>query len=373
MKLKTVLYLLLALVVLGLATWGCSRASSPDDSQIVSAVEAKLYQSPDLKNLSVNVTSDHGVVTLTGAVNAPLEKLAVEDVAMKTPGVKQVVDQLQVNGVAGGAGQDQSSALSAAPAPPPDKTEETAKAEAEARHTRRTHKAGQRELAENTASQANMAGEADANAANANDGASQAGQAAQAAPAAQPAPPVVAAPPPPPVQVSIPPGTTVSVRLIDSISSASAQQGQVFRASLFAPMVANDRVVIPKGADAKVRVTEVKSAGHYQGQSELQLQLISFSYNGTDYPVETGVYTKTGASRGKNTAEKVGGGAVLGTLLGAVIGHGKGAGIGAAIGGAAGAIDQTATHGQQVTLPSETELNFTLSAPLTLTLSNNNN
>ncbi|MGH9400873.1 MAG: YMGG-like glycine zipper-containing protein, partial [Terriglobia bacterium] len=63
-------------------------------------------------------------------------------------------------------------------------------------------------------------------------------------------------------------------------------------------------------------------------------------------------------------------GAALGALLGAVIGHGKGAGIGAAIGGAAGTVDQTATRGQQVTLPSETELNFTLKAPLSLTLGN---
>ncbi|MGH9343463.1 MAG: hypothetical protein ACRD19_06865, partial [Terriglobia bacterium] len=59
-----------------------------------------------------------------------------------------------------------------------------------------------------------------------------------------------------------------------------------------------------------------------------------------------------------------------GTLLGAVIGHGKGAGIGAVIGAAAGTVDQTATQGQQVTLPSETELNFTLKAPLSLTPGN---
>lgn len=359
MKRKGTIYTLLALAILALAAWGCSRASSQNDSQIVSAVEAKLYQSPDLKNLSVNVTSQDGVVTLTGAVNAPLEKLAVEDLAMKTPGVKQVVDQLQVNGAASAA-DNSGQAQAAASVAPPAKAEEE-KAQSEPHHVRRAHRA-RTEVAENTAPSADPA----------NDGSSSPtsqGDATAQAPPAEASPP----PPPPPVQVSIPSGTTVEVRLIDAISSASAQQGQVYAASLFAPVVANDRVVIPKGADAKVRVTEVKSAGHYEGQSELQLQLVSLSYNGTDYPVETGVYTKTGASRGKNSVEKIGGGAGLGALLGAVIGHGKGAGIGAAIGGAAGAIDQRATRGQQVTLPSETELNFTLRAPLTLTLSNNNN
>lgn len=357
MKRTSRVFGLLIPLIVAMVVASCSQtSSSPNDSEIVSAVDAKLYQSPDLKNLSVNVSSNHGVVTLTGAVNAPLEKLAVEDVAMKTPGVKQVVDQLQVN-------ESQTAQATQAPAIPPDKTEEAEQPKPPIHHR---HPAKKLQLAENAAPQAQT---------EANDASSQAAPAAQPDQAAQPAPPTPPADtpppaPPPPVQVTIPSGTTISVRLIDSISSATAQQGQIYAASLLAPIVANDRVVIPKGADAKVRVVEVQSAGHYKGRSELQLQLANLSYNGTDYPVQTGVYTKQGASRGKNTAEKVGGGAALGTLLGAVIGHGKGAGIGAVIGGAAGAVDQTATHGQQVTLPSETELNFTLKAPLSLTLSN---
>lgn len=357
MKQTSRVFGLLIPLILAMIVASCSQtSSSPNDSEIVSAVDAKLYQSPDLKNLSVNVSSNHGVVTLTGAVNAPLEKLAVEDVAMKTPGVKQVVDQLQVN-------ESQAAQATQAPAIPPDKAEEAEQPKPPAHHR---HPAKRRQLAENAAPQSQT---------EASDANSQAAPAAQPDQAAQPAPPTPPADtpppaPPPPVQVTIPPGTTISVSLIDSISSATAQQGQIYAASLLAPIVANDRVVVPKGADAKVRVVEVQSAGHYKGRSELQLQLANLSYNGTDYPVQTGVYTKQGASRGKNTAEKVGGGAALGTLLGAVIGHGKGAGIGAVIGGAAGAVDQTATHGQQVTLPSETELNFTLKAPLSLTLSN---
>jgi len=60
----------------------------------------------------------------------------------------------------------------------------------------------------------------------------------------------------------------------------------------------------------------------------------------------------------------VGGGAVLGTLLGAVIGGGKGAAIGAATGAGAGGVAQGVTKGQQVKIPSETKLDFSLEQPV---------
>lgn len=341
-------HLLLAPVILALAIAGCSRApEAPTDSQIASAIQAKLYQNAELKPLSIGVSSDQGVVTLTGAVNAPLEKLAVEDLAQKTAGVKQVVDQITVAQPA------------SAPAASPASAEEKTAAPPE-HHARRQPRERRRRVAEaepQTAVQASAP-------------ASDAAPAAQAAPApvqqpSQPAPPA----PPPPLVVAA--GTTVSVRMIDSISSATARVGQSFAASLAAPLVAGNQVAIPKGADATVRVVQVASAGRYSGRSELALTLVDVSYNGTDYPVKTGNYQKQGASRGKNTAEKVGGGAALGALLGAVIGHGKGAGIGAAVGGAAGTVAQTATRGQQVTVPTETKLDFVLASPLSVTQAGN--
>ena len=80
-----------------------------------------------------------------------------------------------------------------------------------------------------------------------------------------------------------------------------------------------------------------------------------------------------GSSRGKNTAEKVGGGAGIGAIIGALAGGGKGAAIGAAAGGGLGGGVQAATKGQQIKLASETVLNFTLQAPVTVTLTKNSN
>ena len=74
-----------------------------------------------------------------------------------------------------------------------------------------------------------------------------------------------------------------------------------------------------------------------------------------------------GASRGKRSAEVIGGGAALGALIGAIAGGGKGAAIGAAAGAGGGTAVQAMTHGQQVKIPSETRLDFTLHAPVAVT------
>jgi len=62
----------------------------------------------------------------------------------------------------------------------------------------------------------------------------------------------------------------------------------------------------------------------------------------------------------------VGAGAAIGSIIGGIAGGGKGAAIGAAAGGGVGGGVQAATKGQQIKLPSETVLNFTLQNPLTV-------
>jgi hypothetical protein len=110
----------------------------------------------------------------------------------------------------------------------------------------------------------------------------------------------------------------------------------------------------------------VQSAGKFAGKSLLTLQLDRISAGGKYYNIQTDQYHREGSSRGKNTAEKVGAGAAIGAIIGGLAGGGKGAGIGAAAGGGIGGGVQAATKGQQIKLPSETVLNFTLQGPLTV-------
>ncbi len=104
------------------------------------------------------------------------------------------------------------------------------------------------------------------------------------------------------------------------------------------------------------------------GRSELEVELVGLAAGNQTYAVETAVVEKTGASRGKRTAATVGGGAALGGLIGAIAGKGKGAAIGAAVGAGAGTAVQAATKGEQIQIPPETKLDFTLKAPLTVTM-----
>jgi hypothetical protein len=161
-------------------------------------------------------------------------------------------------------------------------------------------------------------------------------------------------------------GTTVVIRLVDGISSETAQAGQTFRATLDSPLSSEWDVAIPAGYNVEGHVVEAKSAGKFAGQSELVLQLDRILVGDKSYGIQTDQYRREGKNRSTNTAEKVGAGAVLGAIIGGIAGGGKGAGIGAAAGGGAGGAVQAASKGQPVKLPSETVLNFTLQSSLTV-------
>jgi hypothetical protein len=170
--------------------------------------------------------------------------------------------------------------------------------------------------------------------------------------------------------VTIPSGTTLAVRLVDTIDSETSQQGQTFHATLDSPLAVEGETVIPSGYDLEGHIVTVQSAGKFAGQSMLVLQLDRLSAAGKTYSIQTDQYSRKGSSRGKNTAAKVGTGAGIGAIIGAIAGGGKGAAIGAAAGGGLGGGVQAATKGQQIKLPSETVLNFTLQAPLTVVATN---
>jgi len=167
--------------------------------------------------------------------------------------------------------------------------------------------------------------------------------------------------------VTIPAGQSLLVRMIDGVDSSKNHVGDIFHASLETDMTVNGVLVAHKGTDVYGRLANAKEAGHISGSSELQLELTRMVIDGHDYPVVSSDYTLQGKGRGKNTAEKVGGGAALGAIIGAIAGGGKGAAIGAGVGAGAGGAVQVLTRGQQVKVPSETLLEFRLQQPAMVT------
>jgi hypothetical protein len=341
MKLKRRFSLqVVGIAVLAILTAGVGCTKAPNDAALTSNIETKLATDSGLQGKQLGVKAEGGTVTLSGTVDNDAQREAAARYAAAEPGVKQVINNLQVQ-----APPDTAQAT-----PPPAPVEETKPSPSPAPAPKpRRHEPRVR----NTPPPSNdMA------------------QAAPATPVGPTAPvaavPSTPPPPPPPKRVTIPSGTTLAVRLVDTIDSETSQQGQTFHATLDSPLAVEGDTAIPAGYDVEGHIVTVQSAGKFAGQSVLVLQLDRISAGGKSYSIQTDQYSRKGSSRGKNTATKVGAGAGIGAIIGALAGGGKGAAIGAAAGGGLGGGVQAATKGQQIKLPSETVLNFTLQAPLTV-------
>jgi hypothetical protein len=166
--------------------------------------------------------------------------------------------------------------------------------------------------------------------------------------------------------VTIPAGAEITVRMIDPVDSSVNQIGETFRASLDEPIVVDGNTIVSRGADVTAKLTEVEEAGRIAGRSEVSLVLLDITINGQKHEVTTGEVYEAGASRGRQTATRVGIGAVIGATIGAIAGGGSGAAQGAAAGAGAGTAIQVLTKGEKVQIPSEARLVFTLQNPLTI-------
>lgn len=323
---------------------GCG-SSRPTDATITQEIQSKLFSSAQAKSASLEVSTSGGVVTLTGTAPSDAAHLEAYKLASETTGVTKVDDQILV--AAAAAEPEPAPAAAPAPAPKPARAPAPAKPPTAPRQT----------------------------------------VAAAAEPEPAPAPTPVAAvqppeppafvqptpPPPPPAPVmrtvEIPAGTIVRVQTIDSIDSAVNTPGEMFRASLAAPIVIRNEVVVPAGTDLDLRLVDANSAGRMAGRSGLTLQLARLDYQGQIYELASNDYQQQGASEGKRTAGTIGGGAAVGAIIGGLIGGGKGAAIGAGAGAGAGTAASAATKAQQVQVPAETKLDFTLEAPVSITYS----
>ena len=165
---------------------------------------------------------------------------------------------------------------------------------------------------------------------------------------------------------SVPTGTAVTVTIDQSISSKNAAVGQGVVATVAHDVTADGKVVIPKGAHAKLVVTSVQASGRLSTPAKLYLRLKSVEVHGKSYTIATSSSGRTMGGKGKRDAGFIGGGAGAGALIGGLAGGGKGALIGAGVGAGAGTAGAAATGKKEVEFPAETRLSFTTRAPVTI-------
>jgi hypothetical protein len=177
---------------------------------------------------------------------------------------------------------------------------------------------------------------------------------ASAGPAPVPAPP----PPAPPVQsqaITIPAGTPLLVRMMDSISSKN-KPGTRFTTTLEQDIVMNGVVVVKAGTKIYGELRSAHQAGRALGKSEIDIRLTQIAL-GSEMPL---IATDSFTEKGKGSGAKTVGGLAVGAGVGAVMDGSEGAKKGAAIGGAASLLKK----GQTVTVPPGMLLEFSLTQPL---------
>ena len=346
---------------------GCKNsAPGMDDATLTRTGQAQINTDGSLSGQPVTVAVAGGVATLSGSVlNDAQKTIAARDIA-GIAGIKQVQ-----NGLTIGAPPQVSATVSAplpapipvppapipapaAPLPAPQKIPlggpTRAELAAQAREEARQRKAEQTFNNQH-----------------------QPAPIERPEQAYNPPPAPVAAPPPPPPppqpvfrSVTVPSGTTIPVRVTQTLDSATTQEGDTFSGVVASDVMIDGVTVISGGSTVSGHVDTVHEAAHFKGASLLTVSLATVSHRGDRTPITTDPYSVEGKGRGKNTAEKVGGGAAVGAILGGIFGGGKGAAIGAAAGGGVGAGANAVTKGEQVQIPSETIVRFHLSAPLTV-------
>ncbi len=316
-------------VLLVSCTSGCrSNITSVDDPTLTAQVQQRIASEGGLANEPVQVIAQGGTVTLTGTVsNNAARSLAANDAAAIT-GVRKVINNITVNSATGPATTTTITPLQqVAPLPAPVPRERV-----------RTATAPTQRIEASPAP-------------------------APVTRATAPPPPAYippAAPPPPVARViTLPAGTTLPVRVTQTLDSASAQPGDPFSGAIATDIVQDGMVLIPRGSTVNGRVIEVHEAAHFKGASLLTIELTGVNARGERLSLSTQPYSVEGKGRGQNTAVKTGVGAAAGAVLGGIFGGGKGAAIGAAAGGGTGAGINAVTRGQQVQIASESVVRFT--------------
>ena len=172
-----------------------------------------------------------------------------------------------------------------------------------------------------------------------------------------------------PASVTIKPGTFVSARINQELSSDRNQAGDVFNATLTQPLVVDGVVVAQRGQTVMGRVAEAVKAGRAKGVSHLALQLTGLSLaDGTQTSIQSHVVTRNGDTSVGRDVAAVGTTTAVGAGVGAAAAGGMGAGIGAGAGAVAGLAGVLLTRGRPTIVYPETLLTFELETPLTVDL-----
>lgn len=171
---------------------------------------------------------------------------------------------------------------------------------------------------------------------------------------------------PEPQILTLQPGTPITVRLAESLSSDRNRTGDTFRATLDSPLVVNGVVIAATGSTIFGRIAQARKAPLIGGRANLTLTLLDITTpDGRLVRVSSSEVEQQGSRSGLVNTAKMTTGAAVGAVVGALTGAAEGAGIRSTL------ANDTRTNGfmatkRTVVLPAGTQIVFQLAAPATV-------
>lgn len=163
--------------------------------------------------------------------------------------------------------------------------------------------------------------------------------------------------------------SVIGLQMETAVSSDNARLEDEVVARVTRDVKVGDRVAIPAGARAQGEVTLVERGGRVRERARLGVRFTSIVLaDGTRLPIHTETVLREGDSPGRESAAKIGGGAIGGAIIGGILGGAKGAAIGSTVGAGAGTGAVLAGGRNQATLAAGSPLTVRLEDPVTITV-----
>lgn len=105
-------------------------------------------------------------------------------------------------------------------------------------------------------------------------------------------------------KVTVPAGTRILIRMVNSVDSSKQQVGYRFTANLETNLQLDDVVVAPRGSIVYGQLANAKSAGNMSGGAVLTLELPDIVIKGTAYPLLTSSYQVVSQGQGSKKAKE---------------------------------------------------------------------
>lgn len=177
-------------------------------------------------------------------------------------------------------------------------------------------------------------------------------------------PPEPPAPPKPTFrEITIPAGTTLTIRLSTPVASDTSKVEDRVTGTLAKAIVAEGTTAVPAGAELSGTVLEANESGRVKGRASLTLAFDRLDVDGERHGIRTSRIVREAAPNKGSDIKKGGLGAGVGAIVGGIAGGAKGAAIGAGVGGTGAVL---ATKGSEVRLGPGATLTTTLEDPLTI-------